>query len=155
MNNTIFYLIGATAPLRSAIAHAVGNAAGAKVVDTPDIYAPVFNVIEHDNLANLPEAAWAEIDVVRGAVLRSIETLSPKDWSFVFTHAGLDIPADTKVYRTVRATAEKRGARFVPVTLMAGGARKLLRFDEEDALTVDIAARTPEAVAEEIVAAAK
>ena len=150
MNNTIFYLIGATPALRLAVATAIANETGAKVVDTQAIYAPIFNVIEHDRIADLPEAAWTEIDAVRGAVLRAIETLSPKDWSFVFTHAGLDIPADIGVYRTVRATAAKRGARFLPVTLASDPPKKLLRFDERDALTVDVTALSPQDAAKRI-----
>jgi hypothetical protein len=153
MDNTIFYLIGATPEMRSAIAAALAAATGAKVVDAKDIYAPIFNVIEHDRIADLPEAAWAEIDAVRAAVLRSIETLSPKDWSFVFTHAGLDIPADAGVYRTVQATAEKRGARFVPVTLVSDPQKKLLTFDEADAVAIDSVLAPEEAVARILAAA--
>ena len=153
MNNTIFYLIGVTPPLRLAVATAIASATGAKVVDTQAIYAPIFNVIEHDRIADLPEAAWTQIDVVRGAVLRAIETLSPRDWSFVFTHAGLDIPADVGVYRTVRATAAKRGARFLPVTLATDPPKNLLRFDEPDALTVDVTALSPQDAAKRIITA--
>jgi hypothetical protein len=154
MNNTIFYLIGNTAAARLAVAKEIAALTGARVVDTQDIYAPIFNVIEHDRLAELPDAAWAEVDVVRGAVLRAIETLSPKDWSFVFTHAGFDIPADIGVYRTVRTTAGRRGARFLPVTLTAGAPKKLLRFDEADALSVDMSAMSAAGAAKAIVEAA-
>ena len=153
MNNTIFYLIGATAALRTAVAKELGALAGARVVDTPDIYAPIFNVVVHDHIADLPDGVWTEIDAVRGAVLHTIETLSPKDWSFVFTHAGLGIPADVGVYRTVKATATKRTARFVPVTLTAGKQQKLLTFDEPSQ-TVDVGSQSPEAAAQQIVSAA-
>jgi hypothetical protein len=152
MNNTIFYLIGATAALRTAIAKQTGALTGARIVDTPDIYAPIFNVIEHDRLADLPDAVWAEIDAVRAAVLRTIETLSPKDWSFVFTHAGFDIPADIGVYRMIRATAKRRGARFVPVTLGAGSQKRLLAFDEPSQ-TIDVGSQSAEAAARQIAAA--
>ena len=151
MTSTIYYLIGATATLRRAVAEEIGNETGAKVVDNQDIYAPIFNVIEHGNIAELPDAAWAAIDAVRGAVLRSIETISPKDWSFVFTHAGLDISADVGVYHTVRATAIKRGAHFVPVTLVSGAPKQLLSFDEANALVVDASSLAPPDVARKIV----
>lgn len=155
MNNTIFYLIGASAAERLAIAQALAATAGAKVVDTQDIYAPIFNVIVHDRIADLPDGAWKQIDAVRAAVLTAIETLSPKDWSFVFTHAGLDIPADIGVYRTVRATAQKRGARFVPVTLSTEPPRKLLRFDEPAAVSVPVTKAAPADAAAQILAAAR
>jgi hypothetical protein len=153
MNNTVFYLIGATAVQRTAVAKGIASLTGARVVDTPDIYAPIFNIVPHDRIADLPDGVWAEIDVIRGAVLHTIETLSPKDWSFVFTHAGLAIPADVGVYRTVRATAETRGARFVPVTLTAGKLQKLLSFDEPSQ-TVDLTNQPAESAAREIVSTA-
>lgn len=151
MNNTIVYLIGAAATDRQAVARAIGELTGARVVDTQDIYAPIFNVVPHDHVADLPDAVWAGVDAVREAVLHTIETVSPKDWSFVFTHAGLAIPADVGVYRRVRAAAEARGAKFLPVTL-TGGTKKLLAFDEPNAMTA--APGDPAAAARRIVAVA-
>ncbi len=152
MNNTVIYLIGHSPAARLAVAQAIAAATGARVVDSQALYAPVFNVIDHADPATLPDVVWAGVDAVRDAVLRTIETASPKDWSFVFTHAGFDIPADAGVYRTVRATAEKRGARFLPVTLTGGTSKRpLLRFEESDALTV---AGEPAAAAAQIIRAA-
>jgi hypothetical protein len=61
-------------------------------------------LLESARPADVPDGAWAQVDAVRTAILTTIETLSPKSWSFVFTHAGLDIPADIGVYRTVLGT---------------------------------------------------
>lgn len=153
MNNTVFYLIGNTAAARLAVAQELTALTGAKVVDSQDVYAPIFSMLESQQPAEVPDAAWAQVDAVRTAVLKTIETLSPKDWNFVFTHAGLDIPADIGVYRTVRDMATRRGARFQPVTLIAGPPKKLLRFDEADALNVDTNALTPDGAAKQVVAA--
>ncbi|HVZ13066.1 MAG TPA: hypothetical protein VG894_01280 [Bauldia sp.] len=149
MNNTVIYLIGHSPAARLAVAQAIAAATGARIVDSQALYAPIFNVIDHADPATLPDSVWAEVDAVRGAVLRTIESASPKDWSFVFTHAGFDIPADVGVYRTVRATAHSRSARFVPVTLTGGASKRpLLHFEESDALTVagDDSARTAAAI---------
>jgi len=152
MNNTVIYLIGHSPAARLAVAQAIAAATGARIVDSQALYAPIFNLIDHADLATLPDAVWAEVDAVRGAVLRTIETASPKDWSFVFTHAGFDIPADVGVYRTVRATAERRGARFLPVTLTSGASKRpLLRFEENQALAV--AGDDPAAAAAQIIRA--
>jgi len=153
MNNTVIYLIGHSPAARLAVAQAIAAATGSRIVDSQALYAPVFNVVDHADPATLPDSVWAGVDAVRGAVLRTIETASPKDWSFVFTHAGFDIPADVGVYRTVRATAAKRGARFVPVTLTGGASKRpLLRFEENEALAV--ASEPVAAAADRIVAAA-
>jgi hypothetical protein len=137
MNNTFIYLIGETPARRLAIAEAIAAATGARVVDSGAIYAPIFNVVDSSHPMDLPDAVWAGVDAVWNAVLATIETASPKDWSFVFTHAGYDIPADVGVYRTVRETAQRRGARFLPVTLASvPSKRALLKFEESDALAV-------------------
>lgn len=155
MDNTIFYLLGNTAAARLAVAQEVAALTGAKVVDSQDIYAPIFGLLESPKPADVPDAAWAQVDAVRAAILKTIETLSPKTWSFVFTHAGIDIPADVGVYRSVRDMAKRRGSQFLPVTLTGPKAQRLLRFDEPDALTLDMTALTPADVAKVIFEAAK
>jgi hypothetical protein len=154
MDNTIFYLIGNTAAARLAVAQEIAALTGAKVVDSQDIYAPIFNLLESPKPADVPDAAWAQVDAVRAAILKTVETLSPENWNFVFTHAGIDIPADVGVYRSVRNMAKRRGSRFLPATLTGAKAQRLLRFDEADALTVDMTDGPPVDAAKAIVAAA-
>jgi hypothetical protein len=154
MNNTVVYVIGHSPAARLTVAQAIAAATGARIVDSQALYAPIFNVVDHADPMTLPDSVWAGVDAVRNAVLRTMETASPKEWSFVFTHAGLDIPADVGVYRTVRSTAEKRGARFLPVTLTGGASRRpLLQFEEDDALVVS--GEDPQAAAAIVAAAGK
>jgi len=137
MNNTFIYLIGESPARRLAVADAIAAATGARVVDSEALYAPIFNVVDRTHRMDLPDSVWAAVDAVRNAVLATIETAAPSDWSFVFTHAGFDIPADLGVYRLVRKTAEARGARFLPAMLTgAPSKRPLLAFDEANALAV-------------------
>lgn len=155
MNNTIFYLIGHPDLPKPEVAAAIAALTGAKVVNAQDIYAPIFRLLDDPNPAALPDAAWEQIDVVRGAVLKTIETLSPKDWNFVFTHAGFDIPADVGVYRTVRDMAKRRSARFLPARLLGGKSKRpLLKFDESNVVEVDLEHTAPAEAAKAIVAAA-
>jgi hypothetical protein len=154
MNNTIFYLIGDSNTGRAAVAREVAARTDARIVDSQDIYAPIFDLVDRSSPAHVPDGVWAQVDAVREAILVTIETMSPTEWSFVFAHAGLDIPADVGVYRRVRATALRRKARFRPVRLLHGATKHaLLAFDEADALDLDISATTPAAAAERIVAA--
>ena len=154
MDNTIFYLIGNTAAARLEVAQEIAALAGAKVVDSQDIYAPIFNLLESPKPADVPDAAWAQVDAMRAAILKTVETLSPGNWNFVFTHAGIDIPADVGVYRSVRNMAKRRGSRFLPATLTGAKAQRLLRFDEADALAPETDGLGPQDVAARIVAAA-
>lgn len=155
MNNTIFYLIGHPDVAKAEVAREISRLTGARIVDSQDIYNPIFNLVEHEHPTEMPDAVWDQIDAVRAAVLKTIETLSPKDWNFVFTHAGFDIPPDVGVYRTVRETAERRGAKFQPARLLGGKSkRRLLKFDEADAIDIDLDAVAPADAAKAIVAKA-
>jgi hypothetical protein len=155
MSNTIFYLIGNTAAARQAVAQEIAALTDARIVDSQDIYGPIFNLLESPKPADVPDAAWAEVDAVRAAILKTIETLSPKAWNFVFTHAGIDIPADVGVYRSVRDVAMRRSSRFLPVTLKGAKAQRLLRFDEPDAFALDMTDTQPADAAKAIIEAAK
>jgi hypothetical protein len=146
MDNTIFYVIGDTPSTRLAVADAIAQMTDAKVIHAPDIYAPIFPLLASSKLADIPDAAWEQVDVVRGAILKTIETLSPRNWNFVFTHAGFDIPADVGVYRTIRDMAKRRGSRFQPARLTGGGSKRpLLTFDEANGIDLDAAMPPAEA----------
>jgi hypothetical protein len=155
MNNTIFYVIGNTAAGRLAVAQEIAALTGARIVDSQAVYEPIFNLIEHEHPADMPDAVWNQVDVVRAAILKTIETLSPRDWNFVFTHAGFDIPADAGVYHAIRDTAKRRGAKFQPARLLGGASKRpLLKFDEPNALDLDATDMAPAETAKAIVAAA-
>jgi len=155
MNNTVFYLIGHPDVAKRAVADQIAALTGAKVVDTDEIYRPIFSLIAETNPARMPDAVWDKVDAVRGAILATIETLSPKDWDFVFTHAGFDIPPDIGVYHRVRETARKRGAQFQPARLLGGKSKRpLLAFEEAGAVDIDLDTAGAAEVAKRIVAAA-
>jgi hypothetical protein len=155
MKNTTFYLIGHADVGKADVAREIAKLTDARIIDSQDIYDPIFKLVEHEHPGDIPDAVWSQVDAVRAAVLKTIETLSPKDWNFVFTHAGFDIPADVGVYRTVRETAKRRGARFQPVRLLGGKSKRpLLKFDERNALDIDMNTVSPPVAAKAIVAAA-
>lgn len=152
MNNTILYLIGHPDLPRRAVADAITAKTGAHIVDAEDIYKPIFPLVDY-KVADMPDGVWTQVDAVRNAILTTIETMSPKDWSFIFIHAGFDIPPDVGVYHRVRETAKRRNARFVGVRLLGGKSKRpLLKFDEADAFNIDLGTMTPEAAADAIMA---
>ncbi|MCR4283630.1 MAG: hypothetical protein NUV72_11460 [Bauldia sp.] len=155
MDNTIFYLIGDTGAGRLAIAKEIAALTGARIVDSQAVYDPIFNLIEPHRPSQMPDEVWAQVDAVRAAILKTIETMSPKAWNFVFTHAGFAIPADIGVHHRVRDVAARRGARFQPVTLASRSSKPLLRFDEPHALDLDVTEMSPADAAKAIVAAAE
>lgn len=78
----------------------------------------IFSVLPVDGVRPLPETVWDRVDEVRHALLRTIEDLSPDDWSFVFTNVLSEgVPADERVVERLRRLAGARDAQYVPVRL--------------------------------------
>lgn len=182
MDNTIFYLTGHAGVGKLTVAKAIRDLTGAKIVDNHTVNNPIFGLIRLYRDEPLPDAVWDRVDEVRNAVLETIATLSPPDWSFVFTHVALDHPDDIAVYHAIRETAARRCARFQPIHLKCdvdelsrriasperrallkdvspdnartSATQAILQFDEADALTLDITRMKPGAAAQAIAAAA-
>jgi hypothetical protein len=88
------------------------------VVDNHYVNNTIFGVLDVDGITPLDPQVWTHIRTVRNAVLDTIRTLSPPDWSFVFTNvlfAG--DPGDEAAPGQLAQLAEDRGAVFVPVVL--------------------------------------
>jgi hypothetical protein len=117
MKNTFFYLIGAPGVGKYAVGKIIAARTGAKLVDNHYSINPIFALIEQDGRTPLPDQVWQQVGKVRSAVLETIATLSPRDWSFIFTHAASDDPSDVLTCREVLSTAERRGARVIAARL--------------------------------------
>ena len=119
LENTVYYLLGFAGTGKYTIAKALAERTGARVVDNHHILNPIFSLIAQDGKTPLPPQVWAFAWQVHHAVYGTIRTLSPPNWSFVFTNGLIhgDPEAET-LYRDVLSVAEARAARFVPVRLL-------------------------------------
>ena len=88
-----------------------------RVVDNHWINNPIFGLIEQDGVTPLATEVWDRVGEVAGAVVRTVEDLTPQAWHIIFT-AYLDGVSDTGTVTRLEAVAETRGARFVPVRLL-------------------------------------
>ncbi len=182
MDNTIFLLVGHAGVGKLTTAKAIAALTGARIVDNHTVNNPIFNLIELYRSEPLPAVVWEQVADVRAAILETIATLSPPQWSFIFTLAAFDGAAeDIAIYHAIRETARRRGARFLPVRLTCrpselvrrivdpqrklmnkdvsaenaatDSLRPLLAFDEPQALSIDNTDLDPETIARRIVAA--
>jgi hypothetical protein len=90
-----------------------------KVVDNHYVNNPIFGLLEVDGRTRLPDKVWDLAHRLREVLLDTVEHLSPKELSFVFTNfigAHESEIADPYVTR-LRHIAEVRGAAFRPVLL--------------------------------------
>jgi len=122
--SAVFYLIGLPGVGKYTVAQVMKRLAAERghqlvVVDNHYVNNPIFGLVRVDGQTPLPRAVWARVAEVGEAVLTTVETLSPRGWSFVFTNYLDDgNPEDHRLYRRVRRAAEARGSRFVPVRLL-------------------------------------
>jgi tRNA uridine 5-carbamoylmethylation protein Kti12 len=93
-----------------------------RVVDNHYMCNPIFRLVAEDGVTPLPAEVRERVREVRAAVTQTIESLSPGDWSFIFTHV-VDTPNDLEWIERLASLAERRRARFVVV-------RVLCEFDE-------------------------
>jgi hypothetical protein len=88
------------------------------VVDNHHTSNVIFSVLPVDGVRPLPATVWDRVGEVRDALLRTIEELSPPDWSFVFTNVLSDgVAADEDVIERLRLLAASRHSHYVPVRL--------------------------------------
>lgn len=147
-----------------------------RLVDNHYVNNPVFNLIDVDGRTPLPRMAWDLVAEVRNALAETIETLSPPDWSFIFTNHLVDEEEDREWFGRLEGIAASRGNPFVPVRLLCDldellrrvqsperrGLKKLidpdwlrrhygqvevLDPDHPDMLTLDVTHLTPEEAA--------
>lgn len=107
----------------------------ARLVDNHYTANPVLGVVPQDGVTPLPAQVWEHVDDVREAVLKAIERLSPRDWSFVFTAA---LPEDQKGEAFVRRLAALASARGTQLLVF----RLLCDLDELQRRIADPARRT-------------
>jgi hypothetical protein len=90
----------------------------ARLVDNHYVNNPIFHLLDVDGVKPLPAGAWDRVGEVRDAVLRTIEDLSPKSWSFIFTNDLIDRPEERAYVHRLAQLADRRRSIFVPVRLL-------------------------------------
>jgi len=89
-----------------------------RLVDNHYVNNPIFGLLDVDGLRPLPPGTWDRVGEVRDAIVRTIETLSPRHWSFIFTNDLIDQPPDRAWIARLAALAGARGSVFIPVRLI-------------------------------------
>jgi hypothetical protein len=104
----------------------------------------LFSLVEQDGITPLPKVIWPLVGKVRSAVLDTISSVSPPQWSFIFTHSALDDPAELSIFEEIKDVSLRRGSRLVVIRLSCRDPDELarrvamperrLRLKEADAL---------------------
>jgi AAA domain len=119
----IIHLLGFPGVGKSTIARALAahaNSAGVKLVavDNHQTSNVVLGVVEADGFKALPTGVWERVAEIREIQYRTIEQLSPPDWSFAFTNVLVESdPMSPIVIARLTNLASARSTRYIPVIL--------------------------------------
>ena len=135
MTAAIVHLIGFPAAGKFTIAKELARQADSHfvVIDNHFTANVIFGVMEVDGFRVLPREVWDRVEEVREAVFRTIETLSPTDWSFVFTNVLSEgDPRDAAAVVRLSQLARATNRRYLPVRLHCGIDELVTRIASEE-----------------------
>lgn len=118
IENTIIYLVGFPGTGKYTVAREIAGMADFRIVDNHLINNPVFAVTRVDGKTSLPSIVWKHTRTIRDIVVECMATISPAHFNFVLTNALYERdPVDREIFNDIVLLAEKRSARFLPVSL--------------------------------------
>lgn len=116
------------------------------VVDNHYINNPIFGMLDLSGGTAVPAEAWPHVRQVREAILQTIESLSPRTWSFIFTNVLVEsYPKDMQIVERLMLLANRRKSIYIPVNLICSvdelarraksyGRRERLKLVDPDAV---------------------
>ena len=135
MTAAIVHLIGFPAAGKYTIAKELERQADSHIVVIDNHFTAnvIFGVMDVDGIRRLPEEVWDRVEEVREAVFRTIETLSPADWSFVFTNVLSEgEPRDAAAVDRLSRLASATNRRYLPVRLHCDVNELVTRITSEE-----------------------
>lgn len=114
-NTTIVYLTGKPGVGKYTLAKELATKHSFIVCDNQLINNPIFELLQYDGYAKIPDFAWESIARIRTEIFDFL-TKSPQN-SYVLTNCLADSEKDRQLYRQVQKMAETRGSLFIPVQL--------------------------------------
>ena len=100
---------------------------GCRLLDNHYWLNVIFSLVEQDGITPLPKAIWPLVGRVRDAVLETVSTISPPQWSFIFTHSALNDPDELAIFEDIKRVSQRRGSRMVVVRLSCRNPDELAR----------------------------
>lgn len=111
----LLYLTGKPGVGKYTIALELSKKYGFILCDNQLINNPIFELLQYDGHATIPEFAWDAIAIIRTAILNFLTKVPEKN--YVLTNCLAETEEDRDLYEQVKQTAVARGSLFVPVKL--------------------------------------
>jgi shikimate kinase len=134
----IVHLIGFPASGKLTVARALadlGSRRGCRfvVLDNHHTNNVIFAALDLDGVKPAPPAVWDRVGEVRNALLRTVEELSPREWSFVFTNVLTDDkPSERDLVDRLAGLAKRTDRTFLAVVLHCNADALVARVANSD-----------------------
>ncbi len=125
-NTIILYLTGKPGVGKYTIAKELASKHGFIVCDNQLINNPIFELLQYDGYAKIPDFGWEAIGNIRRCILTFLA--KEKNNSYVLTNNLYEDSGDKVCYAEVGYMAETRGSLFVPVRLLINQDEHLQRI---------------------------
>ena len=123
---TIIYLTGKPGVGKYTIAKELAAKHGFIVCDNQLINNPIFELLQYDGYAKIPDFAWDTIARIRAEVFDFLAKSTQN--SYVLTNCLADTREDRELYGQVQQMAEARGSLFIPVQIQISKEEHLKRL---------------------------
>lgn len=114
---TIIYLTGKPGVGKYTIAKMLARNYGFIVCDNQLINNPIFELLQYDGYAKIPDFAWESIGRIRAEIFDFLIKKVPEN-NYVLTNNLYEDDGDRSLYEQVKKMAETRGSLFVPVRFL-------------------------------------
>ena len=132
-NTTIIYLTGKPGVGKYTIAKELASRCDFIVCDNQLINNPIFELLQYDGYAKIPDFAWDNIARIRAEVFDFLANHLQN--SYVLTNCLADTDEDRQLYGQVKQMAETRGSLFIPVQLQISKEEHLKRLTRPERRT--------------------
>ena len=129
-NSTIIYLTGKPGIGKYTIAKELAKHYGFIVCDNQLINNPIFELLQYDGYARIPDFAWDAIAKIRTEILKFLVKVPNNN--YVLTNNLYADEGDQNLYRQVQHMAETRCSLFVPIRLQITQDEHLKRITSSD-----------------------
>jgi adenylylsulfate kinase-like enzyme len=123
---TIIYLTGKPGVGKYTIAKELAANYGFIVCDNQLINNPIFELLNYDGYAKIPDFAWDTIARIRAEVLDFLANHTQNN--YVLTNCLAETKEDREIYKKVEEMAKTRGSLFVPVQIQISKEEHLKRL---------------------------
>ena len=127
---TLIYLTGRPGVGKYTIAKELAQKHGFVVCDNQLINNPIFELLQYDGYAKIPDFAWDSIAAIRAEIFSFLE--KELENSYVLINCLAETDGDKELYEQVKRLAEARASLFVPVQLRLNKEEHLKRITRPD-----------------------